>query len=540
LSDSAFAPIFQPAHASFACPLVPPAVSQRLEETMKIAVEVIIALLPIAALFVGFLVFRLSAFMASFYAWVLELVVVLAYYQQPPLRVVEASLWGIITIWSGFLVLYTGQIFGQAYRSSGLLAVLLNSVGSLVPAHDKQAQALALVVVIGGFIGAFNGFAVYPVAIPGLIELGFDSVATITSFLVYFAWPQPFVSLFIVPNISNVATHVPIPDIARAAGIAGIPLVFVSILGFIKLLGFRFFTARTQFLYWSMSLSNVAALIVFTQIWPQYGILSLIGGAAISLVVLYVYGRTNPMPAPPEAPSAAARPAHAAGTQLRAYAPLLLGVVLVLATMLPGAKKALDDLAFSFSAWGYKPLSINIFTSAGFFVLITALACYPFALQRVSVAKDLWAGTKRSRSSLSTLAVGSALVYLLVDTGQIQLLARVLSDGGRNVYAWLSPTMETLGGMAFGQGLPADFLLASMQVPVAPLLGIPLAVLVGIVTVMSEGPPNPLKPTQIAYTQSLANVTGKDGEIFRTTLKWQVLSLIAATIFAALLVLLSK
>ena len=220
---------------------------------MKTAIDVIIALLPIATLFVGFLVFRLSAFKASFYAWILELVVVLAYYQQPPGKVVEASLWGIITIWSGFLVLYTGQIFGQAYRSTGLLAVLLNSVGSLVPAHDKQAQALALVVVIGGFIGAFNGFAVYPVAIPGLVELGFDSVASITSFLVYFAWPQPFVSLFIVPNISNVASHVPIPEIARAAGIVGIPLVFVSILGFIKLLGFRFFAARTQFLFWSIS-----------------------------------------------------------------------------------------------------------------------------------------------------------------------------------------------------------------------------------------------------------------------------------------------
>jgi lactate permease len=512
---------------------------------MKTVVEVIIALLPIAALFVGFLVFRLSAFMASFSAWVLELVVVLAYYQQPPLKVVEASLWGIITIWSGFLVLYTGQIFGQTYRSTGLLAVLLNSVGSLVPVHDKQAQALALVVVIGGFIGAFNGFAVYPVAIPGLIELGFDSVATITSFLVYFAWPQPFVSLFIVPNISNVATHVPIPDIARAAGIVGIPLVFVSILGFIKLLGFRFFTARTQFLFWSMSLSNVAALIIFTQIWPQFGILTLIGGATISLVVLYVYGHTNVTPAPETqaaaaAPNPARTPAYSAGTQLRAYAPLLFGVIIVLATMLPSAKKALEHLTFSVSAWGYKPLSINIFTSAGFFVLITALVCYPFALRRGSIAKDLWAGTKRSRSSLSTLAVGSALVYLLVNTGQIQLLARVLSDGGREVYAWLSPSMESLGGMAFGQGLPADFLLASMQIPVAPLLGIHLAVLVGIVTVMSEGPPNPLKPTQIAYTQSLANVTGKDGEIFRVTLKWQVLSLIAATIFAALLVYLSK
>jgi L-lactate permease len=509
----------------------------------RAAIEVAIALLPILALFVAFLVFKLSAFMASFYAWVLELAVVLAYYQQPPLKVVEASVWGIITIWSGFLVLYTGQIFGQAYRSTGLLAVLLSSVGSLVPAHDKQAQALALVVVIGGFIGAFNGFAVYPVAIPGLIELGFDSVATITSFLVYFAWPQPFVSLFIVPNISNVATHVPIPEIARAAGIVGIPLVFVSILGFLKLLGFRFFTPRTQFLFWSMSLSNVAALILFTQIWPQYGILTLIAGAGISLVVLYIYGRVKVLPGP-EGTSVAATPAEAparsASTQLRAYAPLLLGVLIVLSTTLPAVKEALEHLSFRVGAWGYSPITINVFTSAGFFVLVTAIVCYPFSLQQSNLIKDFLAATKRSRSSLSTLAVGSALVYLLVDTGQIQLLGRVLSNGGRDVYAWLSPLMETLGGMAFGQGLPADFLLASMQRPIAPLLGIPLGVLVGIVTVMSEGPPNPLKPTQIAYTQSLANVTGKDGEIFRATLKWQALSLAAATIAAALLVYFSK
>ena len=78
--------------------------------------------------------------------------------------------------------------------------------------------------------------------------------------------------------------------------VVAIPLVFVSIMGFIKLLGFRFFAARTQFLFWSMSLSNVAALLLFTQIWPQYGILTLIAGAAISLAVLYVYGRVKVMP----------------------------------------------------------------------------------------------------------------------------------------------------------------------------------------------------------------------------------------------------
>jgi lactate permease len=514
---------------------------------MRTTIDVLIAMLPIATLFVGFLVFRLTAFATSFWAWVLEVLIVLTYYGQPPPKVVEGSLWGIITIWSGFLVLYTGQVFGQSYRSTGLLSVLLDSVGSMLPPDDKQARALALVVVIGGFIGAFNGFAVYPVAIPGLVALGFDSVQAIKGFLVYFAWPQPFVSLFVVPNISNVATHVPIVDIVRAAGFVAIPFVFVSILGFMKLLGSSFSSARTQFLFWSMGLSNTIALIVFTQLWPEYGILMLIAGAALSLAVLYVYGRYAKAAvqrvALVGAASAAATghpPVHSAPIQARAYAPLLIGVALVILTKVPAVGKAIESLRFRVGLWGYKPIEINIFTSAGFFVLVTALLCYLFMLQRANPAADFAAASRRSVRSLSTLAVGSALVYLLVDTGQIQLLARVLLSGGKAVYVCLSPTLEAVGGIAFGQGLPADFLLAAMQVSVAPALGVPLAVLVGIVTVMSEGPPNPLKPTQIAYTQSLANVEGYDGEIFRTCLKWQILGLAVATVAAVALVYLSS
>ncbi len=53
-----------------------------------------------------------------------------------------------------------------------------------------------------------------------------------------------------------------------------------------------------------------------------------------------------------------------------------------------------------------------------------------------------------------------------------------------------------------------------MQVRIAPRLGIPPMLLVGIVTVVTMGPPNALKPTQSSHAASLANVKGKDGEIF--------------------------
>ena len=89
----------------------------------------------------------------------------------------EASLWGNLAMWTGFLVLYTGQIFGQAYRNTGLLQILLESVQSILPSWDQKGQAVALVTIVGGFIGAFNGFATYPVTIPGLVDLGFDGVS---------------------------------------------------------------------------------------------------------------------------------------------------------------------------------------------------------------------------------------------------------------------------------------------------------------------------------------------------------------------------
>ena len=203
---------------------------------------------------------------------------------------------------------------------------------------------------------------------------------------------------------------------------------------------------------------------------------------------------------------------------------------------MPAIGAQMERLRFSVAAWGYAPISINIFTSAGFYILVTALVCYPFRSQPAHPGRDFTIATKRSRASLATLVVGSATVYLMVDTGQIALLGKVLSSAGNLVYGSLYPLVAFLGGMAFGQGLPGDFLFSRMQVPIAPQLHIPLMVLVGIVTVVTMGPPNALKPTQIAYSASLANVKGRDGEIFRTCLPWQLLQLAVTAILSVVLV----
>src|SRR6202035_5355302 len=161
------------------------------------------------------------------------------FYRMPFLKILEASVWGNLTMWTGFLVLYTGQIFGQAYRSTGLLEILLESIRSILPRQDQEGRSVALVTLVSGFIGAFNGFATYPVTIPGLVEIGFDGVQATTSYLVYFSWTLPFNSLCIASTISNAAPHVAVAQTVRVAGLLTTPLVFLSLLGFLKILGYH-------------------------------------------------------------------------------------------------------------------------------------------------------------------------------------------------------------------------------------------------------------------------------------------------------------
>ncbi len=501
---------------------------------MRTSLGIAGTLLPFAVLFSAFLIFKLDALRASLWAWLVEFVLVLVFYRMPLVKSLEASAWGNLTMWTGFMVLYTGQLFGQAYRSTGLLEILLESIRSMLPSRDVEGRSVALVTLVAGFIGAFNGFATYPVTIPGLVDIGFDGVQATTSYLVYFSWTLPFNSLFIAPNISNAASHVPVVDIVRVAGLLTIPLVFLSMLGFLKILGFRFFAWKSQILFWTTGLANVLAIILFTQVWPSYYILMLIAGAVFSLAGLYVYGRLAKQKAPQDAISA--RPSYTSISLFKAYAPLLLGVAIVIITRSPGVSAWLERFQFSVAAWGYNRISINIFTTAGFYIFVTALVCYVFRNKQANAAKDFVAASKRSGRSLATLCVGSATVYLMVDSGQIAQLGKILAQGGTFVYSSLYPLVAFLGGMAFGQGLPGDFLFSRMQVSIAPTLGIPLVVLVGIITVVTMGPPNALKPTQIAFSASLANVKGRDGEIFRICLPWVLLQIVVTAILSVILV----
>ena len=123
---------------------------------------------------------------------------------------------------------------------------------------------------------------------------------------------------------------VPIVDIVRVSGLLNIPLVFLSLLGFLKVLKFNFWEWKTQILFWSMGLGNTIAIVLFTQVWPEYFIVMLMAGATISLACLYVYGalaKRQPVPSVVGASrQVTVRPSQ---PRFKAFAPLILGAVIV-------------------------------------------------------------------------------------------------------------------------------------------------------------------------------------------------------------------
>ena len=191
--------------------------------------------------FLGVSYFQIGCVQASLSAWIVELVIALAYYHMTPLRSLEASLWGNLSMWTGFLVLYTGQLFGQAYRNTGLLEILLESVQSMLPSWDQEGRAVALVTLgrrlhrrvqrlchLSGDDSRSGGAG---------LSTGFPRARATWSI---FRGRCPSTACFIAPKISNAASHVPVVDIVRVPVCLAFRWCSLSLLGFLKILGFRF------------------------------------------------------------------------------------------------------------------------------------------------------------------------------------------------------------------------------------------------------------------------------------------------------------
>lgn len=492
--------------------------------------QIILALLPFAVLFVGFTVFKADALKLSLAVWVLELVVCFGMYRMDPVKLIQSSLWGNITLWTGFLVLWSGQVFGSCYRSTGLLDILLNTLGRIMP--SKEGKATTLVTVVAGYLGAFNGFATYPVTIPGLKKLGFSGLRAAAAYLVYFAWNIAFVSLFVAANIAAGVSKIPIEQIIQVMGLISLPLCVISTVGFFKILEFDLKKKDNIMIAVLTMIGNMLAVVLFTQILPSLYLLTLIASATFCLIVLKLYSRKYDKSEFEDSDEEI----HTTSEILKSFGPLICCMVLVILMSYP-LEGIVNAATIHLSLWGYSATSISLLDAPGTFVLVTAILCHLFRVKKTSsFAKDVAVASKRAVPSLLTLLCGGAMVQLMLDTNQISMLATTMATFGAEAYTGCIGILSFLCGMAFGQGMPAVRMLASMQMSAGPLLGIAPVVLIGLATIICMGSANPLKPSLLKYTSSLADIKGQDGQLFNLCLPWQAIALVACVVIGLVMV----
>jgi len=497
--------------------------------TTETAIKLILAILPFISLFGGFLLFHWGSLKTVMVTCLLEFIVSVAFYKAAPLASAEAALWGNVAVWPTLAITFTAQIFGHCYRRTGLMRVMIDSMAAMLPRGTVGGRAFALLAPVAGVFSNFEARAAYPVVVPGLVELGYSPVQACGAALVFMTWIMPFQGLMIGAIIANLATHVPIPEIAVAVGQFAIPEIFLCTFATFRILGIPFLTRDSQTFFWMTTLPYVVAILAFTQLWPQFYALGLVVGALLNVICIYGYGAWQKTRTPATVAanlSAAAVPATDAapmswGLVLRGWGPLLVGFVYAGFMLSSFGGHLLSHLGFTVAAWGFKPVEVNLFNTPSMPVFIGALSAYLFATQKSRMLRDLAEGLQRGFSPMLTFMFGVGVMYLLVFTKQIDFLGQMMSSGGETMFKLLDSGLVVFGGTIFGSGTPTIFTFSTMQQPAVSAFGLPLTLLLGMVVVGGIGVTNACKPPNLRFVANLVGVKGhEDWKIFTIGLKW--------------------
>lgn len=152
------------------------------------------------------------------------------------------------------ILLWSGQIFGQTFRATGLIPVLLDSFGSISPASDRQGRALTMITLLSGFV----------------------ALSTFTRSILL---PSP-----LLPNLASMASRQR-PAISSTPPGAS-PRSSSRSMAPTRSWASAFWNAEARLSSGFVSLGNIAGIVLFTQLWPQYHELTLVAGGLIALPLL--------------------------------------------------------------------------------------------------------------------------------------------------------------------------------------------------------------------------------------------------------------
>ncbi|MDA7418915.1 L-lactate permease [Xenophilus arseniciresistens] len=532
----------------------------------------LLALAPIAVVFLLMVVLGRSAKLSMSSAYVVTAALALFVWQAPGAMVAAATVNGIVTAITLLFIVFGAVLLLNTLKESGALRAIRQGFMDVSP--DRRVQVIIVAWLFGSLIEGSSGFGTpSAVGAPLLLALGFPAMAAVMSVLVIQSTPVSFgavgtpmlvgvrsgidnkadVAQLIAPlqpmdYLLQIVTHV-----AFVHAVVGfvIPLILCGMLT-------RFFGARQSFTEglkaWKFALFAGLAFTV-----PYYLIARVLGpefpsmvGALVGLVVIvsaakkgFLVPREN-FDFPPRAAwekkwlgtvaddaddGTATAPKFSV---LRAFSPYVLVVGLLILTRTVAPLKAfltgpLTTIKLPALFGTSISPSAQFLYSPGFILILASLAClFIFRMQQGQYGRAVKASAHTMVEAAPALLLAVPMVQVFVNSasadGSMISMPLMLAQGAAALAgdAWpnVSPWVGSLGAFIAGSNTVSNMMFAYFQFSTAQQIGLNIDQSAIVVALQAVGGAagNMICVHNVVAAGAVVGMMNREGEVIRKTL----------------------
>jgi lactate permease len=517
----------------------------------------IFAVLALLTLFILLGGVRMAAQWASLIALGVAMLVAMIVYDMPVgqtlLSTSEGAAFGLFPIM--WIVVNAIWLY-RLTVSTGHFAVLRRSFGTV--SDDQRVQAVIIAFSFGALIEGLAGFGT-PVAITSvmLIALGFRPIKAASVALVANTAPVAFGAIAIpIVTLADsaglpkddlgamvgrqtpfLALIVPLILIAMVDGRRGIRQTWpVAVVGGSAFAVVQFATSNyisVELTDVLASLSSAGAIVLFLRAWqpsepllgePGGGPRPAVAGASVNDPAMEAEIRRRDADRDPP------------GEVVRAYAPYAIIIAVFAIAQIGFIKDWLDSspqtTTFEWpglhvvnpdgEALSSLVFKLNWLPAAGTLMLISGLLTMGVLGVKPGRALRVYGETlDQLKWAILTVAAVLALAYVMNQSGQTITLG-LWAAGAGGFFAFLSPLIGWLGVAVTGSDTSSNALFGALQVTAAKDSGISPTLLAaanssgGVLGKM-------ISPQNLAIGAAAVGMAGKEGDLFRTVLKWSLI-----------------
>ncbi len=508
----------------------------------NLALSVLVAIVPILAIFWALAIRKMKGHKASLLAALTAILVAIIIYGMPVklalLSFGHGVLYGLFPIcWIVITVIFLFNLIVK----SGQFEVIKYSMASIT--SDRRLQALLIAFSFGSFLEGTAGFGA-PVAITAamLVSLGFNPFYAAGLCLVANTAPVAFGAIGIPITVASQVSGIPEMAISQLVG-RTLPILSVILPFYLIVLiaGFK----RSIEVLPAILVSGIsfAFLQWFASNYLGPALPDIIAGigSIICLTVLLRFWKPKTIWRFKNEPAQVVdkKIDYSNRQIIKAWSPFILLTVLIITWGLGPVKDALDSVgSIRFAIPGLNNMIIdnegqliphifkfNFLSAAGTAILITALMTILITGMKTIDGMRMFTSTlKQLKFPIVTVASILGFAYILNDSGIIITIALVLANTGF-LYPFFAPILGWLGVFVTGSDTSSNALFGKLQYATATSIGVDPLVTVaanssgGVVGKM-------ISPQSIAVGTASVGLIGKEAQLFRFTIKHSLIMLL--------------